>query len=803
MHRLEWVPNGAAVAICLLGCAVLIGWQFDIQALKQVLPGFASMNPSAAACFIAAGCSLWLAESDAPGYRRLSLGLAVIVFATAAWKLAAEMIGLSFAPDQIAFLEAVNTAVPPSRMAASTSVGFALAAISLGLVQSAERNYRAVAQYFAFASGLIALFAVVAYLYGSSVLDSKLFSLMAAHTSWGLLLLALGLLFKNTEVGWMSLVVSRGAAGKLLKIMLPAAIMVPTVLGLICVLGERRGYYTSTMALTLLSTWSIILLIPMTFATAAFIDAKDEERHRRHVLLKASETRLSGILSIAADAIISVDNQQRITLFNAWAEKIFGYSQSEVIGRPLEILIPERFRSAHKRHVTEFGKSPISARRMGERQEIFARRKDGDEFPAEASISKLKLDGQAIYTVVLRDMTDQRRAAEVLMSAKEEAEAAARSKADFLANMSHEIRTPLNSISGFTQLLLERPELVGEPRDQLTKIKSATAALITIVNDILDYSKLEEGRLSLSLSPFSPVQLAQSCASMMSSIANRRDLSIIVTKSPDLHDRYFLGDAQRLQQILLNLLSNAVKFTNYGGVVVEITNVRSERAPVIRFAVSDTGIGIEPAHMHRLFQRFSQVDSSVSRKYGGTGLGLAICKRLVTLMGGEIGAESTPREGSTFWFSVPLEPVAPMAADRDKARSKSRAFFPRSILLVEDVDLNREVATAMLERAGHSVDVALDGAAAVKAAESKRYDLILMDIQMPNMDGITAAKTIRALRGDKGTVPIVAMTANVLPDEIERFNRAGMNGHIGKPIDCEEMLAEVERQTAERRDAVA
>jgi PAS domain S-box-containing protein len=280
----------------------------------------------------------------------------------------------------------------------------------------------------------------------------------------------------------------------------------------------------------------------MTFATAAFIDAKDEERHRRHELLKASEARLSGILSIAADAIISVDNQQRITLFNTWAEKIFGYSQSDVIGRPLEVLIPERFRSAHKRHVTEFGKSPISARRMGERQEIFARRKDGEEFPAEASISKLKLDGQAIYTVVLRDMTDQRRAAEALVSAKEEAEAAARSKADFLANMSHEIRTPLNSISGFTQLLFERPELAGAARDQLSKIKSATAGLITIVNDILDYSKLEEGRLSLSLSPFSPAELARSCASMISSITNRRDLPILVTESPELHDRFFLGD---------------------------------------------------------------------------------------------------------------------------------------------------------------------------------------------------------------------------------------------------------------------
>jgi CheY-like chemotaxis protein len=250
-------------------------------------------------------------------------------------------------------------------------------------------------------------------------------------------------------------------------------------------------------------------------------------------------------------------------------------------------------------------------------------------------------------------------------------------------------------------------------------------------------------------------------------------------------------------------LSNAVRFTNYGGVVVDVTVVASERGPVIRFAVTDTGIGIEPAHMNRLFQRFSQVDSSVSRKYGGTGLGLAICKRLVTLMGGEIGAESTPREGSTFWFTVPLDPVSPIAADRDKARSKSRAYIPRSILLVEDVDLNREVATAMLERAGHSVDVAFDGAAAVRAAKAKRYDLILMDIQMPVMDGITAAKTIRGLRGDKGAVPIVALTANVLPEEIERFKQAGMNGHIGKPIDCDEMLAEIDRQTAQRHDAVA
>jgi len=803
MRRSEWIPDSAAVAVCLLGSAVLVGWQFDIEPLRRVLPGYVSMNPLTAACFIAAGVSLWFSGSNKPRYQMLAFGLAFLIFTAASLCLAAMTGWLSPSPDQIAFREAVNAGNPPGRMAVSTALGFLLTATSLVLGGTSKERCKAAAQYLAFMLFFIAISAAVAYLYGGAALrNSKLFSLMALHTSGGFLVLSIGLLFNTTDVGWMSLVASRASAGKLLALMVPAAIMVPTVLGMLCVWAEQNGYITSPLALTLLATLSMILLIMLTFLTAREIDLSDQERHRRHELVRSSEARLSGILSIAADAIISVDRHQRIILFNAWAEKIFGYSTAEVLGQPLDLLMPHRFRGKHQKHIDEFERSNVAARRMADRQEIFARRKDGEEFPAEASISKILLEGQPVYTVVLRDMTEQRLAATALIRAKDLAESATRSKSEFLANMSHEIRTPLNSISGFAQLLLEKKDVSGELRAQLRKIKDSTAALTTIVNDILDYSKLEEGRLSLSLAPFSPIDLARTCVSMMSSIAHRRDLSITIAEAPELAGRFYLGDSQRLQQVVLNLLSNAVKFTNHGGVTVTITDEPSNGGPVVRFAVSDTGIGIEPAHMDRLFRRFSQVDSSISRKYGGTGLGLAICKRLVTLMGGEIGAESTPGQGSTFWFTVPLEPAAVPATDREKV-IRGRTLVPRLILVAEDVDLNREVATAMLERAGHRVDVVQDGDAAVKAAEAKVYDLILMDIQMPVMDGIAATRRIRQLPGPKGSVPIVAMSASVLPDEISGFLSAGMNGHIGKPVDWDALLAEVERQTSPKHDAVA
>jgi signal transduction histidine kinase/ActR/RegA family two-component response regulator len=373
------------------------------------------------------------------------------------------------------------------------------------------------------------------------------------------------------------------------------------------------------------------------------------------------------------------------------------------------------------------------------------------------------------------------------------AEAAARTKSEFLANMSHELRTPLNSIAGFTQLLLHGPELSDAVRTHILKIKNASRALITIVDDILDYTKLEEGRISLLPRAFQLGPLVQGCTSIISSLAEHRGIEIRTVIPPQLSVRWYMADESRLQQILLNLLSNAIKFTSEGNVTVAVDEASGPLdASALRFTVSDTGIGIKPRDCSSLFQRFNQIDNSATRRYGGSGLGLAICKQLVTLLGGEVGVESEFGKGSKFWFQVPLAQIAPPTGSVQPETEPGFAIS-RSVLLVEDLDLNREIATAMLEQAGHHVSVAENGAEAVRAVQSHHHDIVLMDIHMPTMDGITAAREIRQLSCDARRIPIIAMTASVLPDEVARFYAAGMNGHIRKPVTSDDILTEMER----------
>jgi CheY-like chemotaxis protein/HPt (histidine-containing phosphotransfer) domain-containing protein len=261
---------------------------------------------------------------------------------------------------------------------------------------------------------------------------------------------------------------------------------------------------------------------------------------------------------------------------------------------------------------------------------------------------------------------------------------------------------------------------------------------------------------------------------------------------------YVVGDDARLRQVLLNLLNNAIKFTQIGHIVLAVKRVGSEAAgEQLRFSVSDTGIGIPDDKRDRLFERFSQVDGSISREFGGTGLGLAISKRLVEMMGGQIGVDSVFGEGSTFWFTVTL-PVADSARAPAAALQIVERRGPSArILLAEDVAMNQEIVRAILETAGHQVDVVGDGAGAIMAIEAEDYDVVLMDVQMPGMDGVTATRRIRALSGRAGRVPIIAMTANVLPEQIESFRAAGMDGHVGKPFRRDDLLAAIDRHAAQ------
>lgn len=377
-------------------------------------------------------------------------------------------------------------------------------------------------------------------------------------------------------------------------------------------------------------------------------------------------------------------------------------------------------------------------------------------------------------------------AKEVAESALNEATLANNSKTEFLATMSHEIRTPLNGIIGYTERLLDEP-LKPQQRRYTELIQISASALLTVANDILDFSSIEAERIVLQQEPFSLISLIDNTVSIVSSGAEKKKIPIRTGWDASLPSM-LLGDESRLRQILLNLLNNAVKFTREGHIAVRAQyKGRSADGEIIRISVSDTGIGIAPEKRDRLFKRFSQVDRSVRREFGGTGLGLAISKRLIELMGGEIGVESEEGRGSTFWIELALPRVDHTLPLPQDTKNLPKAA-PARILLAEDIEVNQELARLLLEAAGHEVDVVWNGSEAVEAVQKKSYDLVLMDIQMPGMDGITATCQIRTLPPPLNGIPIIAMTANVLPQQVRQFKEAGMDDHIGKPMKQEDLL---------------
>lgn len=376
------------------------------------------------------------------------------------------------------------------------------------------------------------------------------------------------------------------------------------------------------------------------------------------------------------------------------------------------------------------------------------------------------------------------------------AQAGNRAKSQFMATMGHEVRTPLNAILGTAELL----ELQSLPQNTLLgvqTIRRSGNALLELINEILDFAKIEHGNIEVETRPVALRPLAESTIEMVRDRASENGNLLELALPDNFTMPVILSDATRLRQVMLNLLSNAIKFTRDGVVTLRIREFPMSKSPRLRIEVSDTGIGIDDASLDKLFQPFSQVDSSISRKYGGTGLGLTICKQIVEALGGRIGVESVRGKGSTFWFDIPTRPARLEEADDAEDADNTASHAPLQhlrILLVEDNVVNQQVAAGFLRHLGQSVTVANDGLEAVTAFEKDDYDLILMDMQMPNMDGIEATRRIRALR-DGGTVAIVAMTANASADDERLCHEAGMTGFETKPVTMSK-LRDIIAQTA-------
>jgi two-component system, sensor histidine kinase and response regulator len=551
-------------------------------------------------------------------------------------------------------------------------------------------------------------------------------------------------------------------------------------------------------------------------------DLTEQKRAERDI--RRERATLMSLIDSIPDRIFFKDREGRYLGCNKAFAVTVGRSVEEVIGRTTH----ELFRKEIADQIVEYHLIALNELRSVSWEHPVTL-SNGDKGIFESVIAPLwddRGEPQGILGVG-RNITERKKSEEEIRTAKEVAEGATQMKSNFLANMSHEIRTPMNAIIGLSHLVL-KTDLTARQRDYIDKVQSSGQHLLGVINDILDFSKIEAGKLDLEIADFELQKLLDNTGNLLIEKSHAKGLELAFDVAPDVPP-CLAGDSLRLSQILINYANNAIKFTEKGVIVVSVrASERTQHDVLLQFRVTDTGIGLTPEQMSRLFQSFSQADTSTTRKFGGTGLGLAISKQLAELMGGQVGVESEFGKGSTFWFSARLGiGEAPTGTRSDKAvtGSKTRAVDGLAsdaavaraqqdaadamaqlrgarILLVEDNDINQQVARELLEDAGLVVDIAGNGRVALDMLAKNSYDLVFMDMQMPVMDGVTAAGEIRK-RDSLRDLPVVAMTANAMDQDHRRCLEAGMNDFLVKPINPDEMWTVLQRWIGPRAKPAA
>ncbi len=543
---------------------------------------------------------------------------------------------------------------------------------------------------------------------------------------------------------------------------------------------QRRGVSATLVRIAGLTGLLVIALLLLVFALMRLNRIAQAQAKE----MTQSSSRLAAIVGTSLDAILVIDRKGRVIDFNGAAERIFGFTRDEAIGADMgALVVPDHLRAAHdagmRRYRTK-GEKRFTGRGL---RQMEARRKDGTVFPVELSVSTAKSADGEVFVSYIRDISARVAAEKELIDARDRAVAGERAKAGLLAVMSHEMRTPLNGILGTLELLSDTP-LERNQRRYLEIIESSGKLLLHHVNDVLDISRLDAGKGEFTRESFGLEALIEEVVEGQRAVAEAKGNTLAIDCG-ELSGHILVGDPIRLRQVLLNLVGNAIKFTQNGR--IGITAVRLRGLGEFEIRVSDTGVGIGPEDQTKIFDDFVTLDTSYVRSAGGTGLGLAIVRRLVQGMGGTIGVQSTPGEGSLFWIRLPLNSQAsstgPDSCPAPTPAAPAAVAVPSlRVLVVEDNSVNRRVAREMLEKDGHTVSEAHNGKEGVARAETEPFDLILMDISMPEMDGVAATQAIRSGSGVNRGTPIVALTAHAQPSELARFGAAGMTDTITKPV---------------------
>ncbi|MEX3017608.1 hybrid sensor histidine kinase/response regulator [Gymnodinialimonas hymeniacidonis] len=544
--------------------------------------------------------------------------------------------------------------------------------------------------------------------------------------------------------------------------------------------ARRAGF---ARQLTITGAIAIAVIVGLS-AVLVVLDRLLARADQRDTELLNSSSRLASTVTASLDAIVTANEAGEIIEFNASAERIFGWSREEILGQKMEAtIIPHQHRKAHaagmERYLATHEPHVVDAGRV----ELSALRKSGEEFPVELNITSVESANGELFIAYLRDISQRKINEQKLIDARDKAEAMDRAKSQFLAVMSHEMRTPLNGILGVLDLM--RQTRLTKQQDRYMRVASASGEiLLEHVNEALDITRIEMGSMQLSPHPFEMRPAVQSVCDVLTPLAQEKGLSLSLDFDPGM-DRIFDGDGARIGQILTNLIGNAIKFTEDGQIVVSVSGIHGADLTNATITVSDTGRGIPEDRLEDVFEDFVALAHSEGRQARGDGLGLSISRKVARLMGGELSVQSTIGQGSVFTLRIPLaraKAVAEAASNEIADERLADTAQTKHILVVEDNAINRSVLRDMLERLGHSVTEASDGLDGLHQAQQSAFDLIIMDVSMPVMDGIETARRIRAEAGPNQRTRIVGLTAHGREEYRDRAIRAGMDGFFTKPI---------------------